>query len=116
MDYKNLNFDIHPKLVERKIVYAVGILNKLKCYLPKKILLQLYHALIYPHLLYAIHKRGSTYKSYLHKISILQNKAVRIGYPHKMEFPPYTQFHFSHAYYLIYKKSEAATIFFIPGC
>ena len=41
MDYKNLNFDIHLKVVKRKIVYAVGILNKLKCYFPKKILLQL---------------------------------------------------------------------------
>ena len=29
----------------------MGILNKLKCYFPKKILLQLYHALIYLHLL-----------------------------------------------------------------
>ena len=45
---------------------------------PKEILLQLYHALIYPHLLYAIPIWGSTYKSYLHKISILQNKAVKI--------------------------------------
>ena len=36
------------------------------------------HALIYPHLLYAIPLWGSTYKSYLHKISILQDKAVRI--------------------------------------
>ena len=51
---ENLKFDIHLKFVERKIAYAVGILNKLKCYSPKEILLQLYHALIYPHLLYAI--------------------------------------------------------------
>ena len=45
---------------------------------PKKILLQLYHALIYPHFLYTIPIWGSTYKSYLHKISIFQNKPVRI--------------------------------------
>ena len=31
MDYENLNFDIHLKFVERKIVSAVSILNKLKC-------------------------------------------------------------------------------------
>ena len=86
MDYENFNFDIHLKFVERKIVYAVGILNKLKCYFPQKILLQLYHALIYCYLLYAIPIWGSTYKSYLRKISILQNKVVRIGYPDKMEF------------------------------
>ena len=86
MDYENLNFDIHLKFVERKTVYAVGILNKLKCYFPKKTLLQLYHTLIYPHLLYANPIWGSTYKSYLHKISILQNKAVGIDNPDKVEF------------------------------
>ena len=79
MDYKNLNFDIHFKFVERKITYAVGILNKLKCYFPQKILLQLYHASICPHLLYAILIWGSTYKSYLRYISILPDKAFRIA-------------------------------------
>ena len=64
----------------------MGILNKLKCSFLKKIFLQLYHALIYPHLLYTIPGWGLTYKTYLHKISILQNKGVRIGYPYKMEF------------------------------
>ena len=44
----------------------------------QEILLQLYHALIHPHLLYAIPMWGSAYKSYLHKISILQNKAFKI--------------------------------------
>ena len=77
MDYEKLNFDIHLKFVERKIVYTVGILNKLKCYFLKKGLLQLYHALIYPHLLYTIPIWGSTYKSYLHKTSILQTILLR---------------------------------------
>ena len=64
----------------------MGILNKLKCNFPKKILLQLEYALIYPYLLYTIPIWGFTYKSYLHKISILQNKAVGIGCRDKMEF------------------------------
>ena len=50
----NRDFNIHLKFVKCKIVYAVGILNKLKCYFPKQILLQLYHVLIYLHLLDAI--------------------------------------------------------------
>jgi len=41
------------------------------------ILLQLYHVLFYPHLLYAIPMWGSTYKTYLQKISTLQNRAVK---------------------------------------
>ena len=64
----------------------MGKLYKLNCYFLKKKFLQLYHALIYPHLLYIIPIWGSTYKSYPHKILILQNKAVRIGYQDKMEF------------------------------
>ena len=74
----NLNFDIHFKFVEREIANAVGILNKLKCYFPRNIFLQFYHVLIYLHLLYAIPIWGFTNQSYLHIISILQNKAVKI--------------------------------------
>ena len=29
MDYENLYFDIHLKFVERKIIYAMGILRRL---------------------------------------------------------------------------------------
>ena len=76
---ENLKFDIHLKFVERKIACAVDVPNKLKCYFLKEILLQLYYALIYPHLFYAIPIWGSAYKSYLHRISILQNKAVKIA-------------------------------------
>ena len=65
-------------LLECKIANAVAICNKLKCYFPKKILLQLYRALIYPQLPKAIPIRDTTYNSYLHKISILQNRAVKI--------------------------------------
>ena len=36
MDYENLNFDIYLKFVERKIVYEVGIPNKLKRFFKKK--------------------------------------------------------------------------------
>ena len=78
MHCDNLNFDIHLKFVERKIAEAVGILNELKSHFPKKTLLQLYHVLIYLHLLYAISIWGSAYKSYLHNISIFQTKAVKI--------------------------------------
>ena len=48
---------------------------------PKKIFLQFYHALIYHHLLHAI-----PYEVQPTNLSILQNKAVGIGYPGKMEF------------------------------
>ena len=73
-----LKFNVHIKNIERKIACAVGILYKLNSFFPTEVLLQLYHALIYPHLLYAIPIWGSTYNIYLHKIVALQNKAVKL--------------------------------------
>ena len=89
MDYKNLNFDIHLKFVERKIVCAVGILNKLKCYFPKKNFLLLYHAVIFPHLLYAIPLWGCTDKSYLHNIGILKHNCKTFVHPILLKGPRY---------------------------
>jgi len=54
------------------------ILCKLNYYLPNDELLQLYHALIFSHLAYAIPVWGDSYKTYLRKIVTLQNKAVKI--------------------------------------
>jgi len=51
---EKINFEKLLKHLERKIACGVGILTKLKYYFPKEVLLQLYHALIYLHLLYAI--------------------------------------------------------------
>ena len=73
-----LKFNVHIKNIERKIACAIGILYKLNSFFPTEVLLQLYHALIYPHLLYAIPIWGSTYNTYLHKIVALQNKAVKL--------------------------------------
>ena len=73
-----LKFNVHIKNIERKIACAVGILYKLSSFFPTEVLLQLYHALIYPHLLYAIPIWGSTYNTYLHKIVALQNKGVKL--------------------------------------
>jgi len=49
------------KCIERKVACAVSIMNRLKFIFPKETRLQLYHALIYPHILYALPVWGSTY-------------------------------------------------------
>ena len=72
-----LNFKEHIKIIERKVAYAVGILAKSKHYLPRDILLQLYHALIYYHLIYAIPVWGSTFHTYFDKLIAYLNKAVK---------------------------------------
>jgi len=55
-----------------------------KSYLPKDVLLQLYHAFIYSHLTHAISVWESTYKN-LRKTVALQNKAVKTIMGYKIE-------------------------------
>ena len=57
---------------------AVGIICKLKFVLHYDALIKLYYALFHLHLLYGLVIRGSTYQSYLMKISTLQNNVVKL--------------------------------------
>ena len=51
---------------------------KARNYLNKDGLVNLYYSFIYPYLTYCKHIWGSTYKTNLQKLVILQNKVVRI--------------------------------------
>ena len=73
-----LNFHEHIKILEVKIARSVGILNKLKYFLPSLALLKLYYALIHSHFNYGLAVWGSTYPTYLNKLKLLQNKAICI--------------------------------------
>ena len=73
-----LNFHSHIKSVENKVARSLGILSKLKHFLPSNSLLKLYYAFIHPHLLYGLSIWGCTHKSYLSKLQTLQNKVVKI--------------------------------------
>ena len=59
-----LSFKIHIKNLENKLSCGVGVLWKLSRYLCEKTMTLLYHALIKPHLLYAISIWGSTRSTY----------------------------------------------------
>ena len=72
----NLDYEQHINMLECKVGKAIGILYKLKSYFSQIILKQLYFALIHPLLLYGIITWGLTFSTYLHKLQILQNKAV----------------------------------------
>ena len=73
-----LKFDEHIKFVERKIACTVDIMCKLKAFFPKEMWLQLYHALINPHLLNATPVCMASYKFYTQNLFSLQHKAIRI--------------------------------------
>ena len=75
---KDLSFLSHIKKLENKLSKSVGILNKVKPFPNASTLLQFYYSIFRSHLQYGIIIWGSTFKSYLKKLNILQNKAVKI--------------------------------------
>lgn len=70
----NLSWKAHLKTISCKLAKTIGILNKLKNFLPKEALLNIYNSLILPHLSYGLqiwgHKSDRVFK--------FQKKAVRL--------------------------------------
>ena len=64
--------------VSKKIRRSIGILCKLRYFVTRDILINLYYALIYPFLIYGLISWGNTYESNFKPIYILQKKALRI--------------------------------------
>ena len=75
---ESLSFGWHIKNLIKKLSRSVGILAKVKPFLNTKALLNLYHAIFHSHLQYGLITWSSTFKSYLKRLSSLQNKAVKI--------------------------------------
>ena len=73
----NLNFKSYIHTTVSKLARSVGILNKLRFFLPPSTLLLLYCYLIHPHFLFGPPIWGSTYPTYFTKLQ-LQNKAIRV--------------------------------------
>ena len=73
-----LKFNLHYEALESKIARPIGVISNVEQVLPVSALRTLYYSTIHPHLLYGIVSWGSTFKTYLGKLSVLQNKALRI--------------------------------------
>ena len=58
--YSQLSFETHVENLEKKLSCGVGVLLKLRQYSCEREMTLLYHALIKPHILYAILIWGST--------------------------------------------------------
>ena len=87
-----LKFDKHISSIEHKICRAVGIISKLRHFLPTNALLNVHYAFIHPHLLYGLPIWGSSFPSHLKKLTVLQNKAIKLiggGLPRDRATPFY---------------------------
>jgi len=70
----NLSWKSHISKISKKVSRTIGVMNKLKNYLPTHILRILYNSLIFPHLNYGILVWGNS----ANKLLKLQKKAIRV--------------------------------------
>ena len=71
---KNLRYNEHIESICKKVSKSIGIMYRLRSYVPLQTLKTLYNALIYPYLSYCIVIWGGTYFSHLKPLIILQKK------------------------------------------
>jgi len=74
MVQQNLSWDSHVNRIALKISRTIGIINKLKHFVPLNVLLTLYNSLVLPHMNYGLLIWGHRSE----RIFKLQKKAVRI--------------------------------------
>ena len=73
-----LTWKSHVKHIHTKISQALGIVYKVRQFLPSKALITLYYSLIYPYLQYCNTVWGSANKTILQPITMLQKRSIRL--------------------------------------
>ena len=76
----NLSWKHHIDHVAIKINQTVGLICKLRHFLPRHTLLTIYRSLVTPYLTYGLMAMGQAYKSHLEKLLKLQKRALRFIY------------------------------------
>ena len=74
---ENVTFRNHVHYISNKLSRSVGILNKLKVFLPFEALKSIYSAFILPYLNYAIEIWYAGYQNVTKRIFVLQKKSIR---------------------------------------
>ena len=77
LDHK-LKFNNHINKISNKISKNSGILSKLAYFVPKNVLVNLYHSLIEPYLNYCPLIFGGAYNSHVLPLEVAQRKCVRV--------------------------------------
>ena len=74
----NLNWKPYLHELSKKVSRGIGVLSKIRYYVNRKILHQLYYSIIYPFLTYGLPIWGNTYSSTLKPLITFQKRAIRI--------------------------------------
>ena len=75
---KNISWKKHIDTVTAKISKIVGIISKIRHFVPFHTVLTIYQSLILPHLKYGLTIWGQANKTYLNKILLLQKRVLRL--------------------------------------
>ena len=75
--YSNSNWKPYLNELSKKISRGIGIPSKIRHFVNRNILHQLYYSLIYPFLAYGLSIWGNTYNSTLRPLITLQKRAIR---------------------------------------
>ena len=78
--HENLSWRKHIVTVATKISKTIGMLSKLRHFVPSSVLVNVYNALITSYSTYGLISCGNACKTYLDKILILQTRALRLIY------------------------------------
>ena len=93
----NLTWKYHISYITSKISKTIGVIARLRHFIPSNTLLTLYRSLRSPYLLYGLTVWGQAPQIYLNQILVLQKRALRLIY-----FAPY--------------RSSAVPLFVSSGC
>ena len=73
-----MNWKHHINYITLKISKIVGIISKLRYYIPNHTLLDIYRSLISPYLTYGVVAWGNAAKVHIQKLLVLQKRALRL--------------------------------------
>ena len=76
----NLTWKHHISHIASKISKTIGVIARLRHFLPTQTLIQIYNSLILPYLSYGLMVWGQASKRHINKISILQKRVLRLIY------------------------------------
>ena len=76
---RDLAWTNHVHHVITKLAKAAGVLSKIRHYVDKKMMVQLYYSFVYPYLKYGIVAWGNINKKLTNKVEVLRTKILRIN-------------------------------------
>ena len=76
----NLSWKYHIEAICHKISKSVGIIAKIRHYVPRRVLLSIYNSLIVPYITYGVCAWGNCALTFQRKIVNLQKRALRLIY------------------------------------